>query len=166
MVGITDVTCCVTKSSFLFPADWAKDIFIGMVRVLDHVFEKARLVDVTPRRHTFASLAGDLCCSEPTTATFRPVRRATLHPYRRGVQDDCRPGSRRNGGRPRRHRVNACAERVAEPPGSQPQSLSASCTRTGAYRASRRRVHIRVNGRHGLAVRAAARSSCSNASAN
>jgi integrase len=43
-----------------------------VVRVLDRVCEKARLVDVTPHtlRHTFASLAGDLGFSELTIAAL------------------------------------------------------------------------------------------------
>ena len=61
-----------TKSPFFFPADWGEGHFIGVVRVLDRVCEKARLADVTPHtlRHTFASLAGDLGFSELTIAAL------------------------------------------------------------------------------------------------
>ena len=60
------------KSPFFFPADWGEGHFIGVVRVLDRVCEKARLADVTPHtlRHTFASLAGDLGFSELTIAAL------------------------------------------------------------------------------------------------
>jgi integrase len=61
-----------TTSPFFFPADWGEGHFVGVVRVLDRVCEKARLVDVTPHtlRHTFASLAGDLGFSELTIAAL------------------------------------------------------------------------------------------------
>ncbi len=61
-----------TKSAFYFPADWGDGHFVGVVRVLDRVCEKARLADVTPHtlRHTFASLAGDLGFSELTIAAL------------------------------------------------------------------------------------------------
>lgn len=61
-----------TKSSFFFPADWGEGHFIGVVRVLDRVCERAKLADVTPHtlRHTFASLAGDLGFSELTIAAL------------------------------------------------------------------------------------------------
>jgi integrase len=61
-----------TKSPFFFPADWGEGHFVGVVRVLDRVCEKARLTDVTPHtlRHTFASLAGDLGFSELTIAAL------------------------------------------------------------------------------------------------
>jgi integrase len=61
-----------TKSPFFFPADWGEGHFIGVVRVLDRVCQKARLADITPHtlRHTFASLAGDLGFSELTIAAL------------------------------------------------------------------------------------------------
>ena len=61
-----------TKSPFFFPADWGDGHFVGVVRVLDRICEKARLADVTPHtlRHTFASLAGDLGFSELTIAAL------------------------------------------------------------------------------------------------
>ena len=61
-----------TKSSFFFPADWGEGHFIGVVRVLDRICERAKLADVTPHtlRHTFASLAGDLGFSELTIAAL------------------------------------------------------------------------------------------------
>jgi integrase len=61
-----------TKSSFFFPADWGEGHFIGVVRVLDRICERARLADITPHtlRHTFASLAGDLGFSELTIAAL------------------------------------------------------------------------------------------------
>jgi len=61
-----------TKSPFFFQADWGDGHFIGVVRVLDRVCEKARLADITPHtlRHTFASLAGDLGFSELTIAAL------------------------------------------------------------------------------------------------
>ncbi len=61
-----------TKSPFFFPADWGEGHFIGVVRVLDRVCQKAGLVDITPHtlRHTYASLAGDLGFSELTIAAL------------------------------------------------------------------------------------------------
>lgn len=61
-----------TKSQFFFPADLGDGHFIGLVRVLDRVCNKAELVDVTPHtlRHTFASIAGDLGFSELTIAAL------------------------------------------------------------------------------------------------
>lgn len=61
-----------TKSPFFFPADWGEGHFIGVVRVLDRVCQKAELADITPHtlRHTFASLAGDLGFSELTIAAL------------------------------------------------------------------------------------------------
>jgi integrase len=61
-----------TKSPFFFPADWGEGHFVGVVRVLDRVCEKAHLADVTPHtlRHTFASVAGDLGFSELTIAAL------------------------------------------------------------------------------------------------
>ncbi len=61
-----------TASAFFFPADWGEGHFIGVVRVLDRVCQKAGLVDITPHtlRHTFASLAGDLGFSELTIAAL------------------------------------------------------------------------------------------------
>lgn len=61
-----------TKSTFFFPADWGDGHFVGVVRVLDRVCEKARLTDVTPHtlRHTFASVADDLGFSELTIAAL------------------------------------------------------------------------------------------------
>jgi hypothetical protein len=57
-------------------SNWGDGHFIGVVRVLDRVCEKARLADVTPHtlRHTFASLAGDLGVSELMIVAFaRPL---------------------------------------------------------------------------------------------
>lgn len=61
-----------TKSPFYFPADWGEGHFIGVVRVLDRICERAKIADVTPHtlRHTFASLAGDLGFSELTIAAL------------------------------------------------------------------------------------------------
>jgi site-specific recombinase XerD len=61
-----------TKSPFFFPADWGEGHFIGVVRVLDRICERARLENITPHtlRHTFASLAGDLGFSELTIAAL------------------------------------------------------------------------------------------------
>ena len=61
-----------TKSPFFFPADWGEGHFIGVVRVLDRVCQKAELADITPHtlRHTYASLAGDLGFSELTIAAL------------------------------------------------------------------------------------------------
>ena len=61
-----------TKSPFFFPADWGEGHFIGVVRVLDRICDRAKLADVTPHtlRHTFASLAGDLGFSELTIAAL------------------------------------------------------------------------------------------------
>jgi integrase len=57
---------------FVFPADWGDGHFIGVVRVLDRVCERARLKDVTPHvlRHTFASFAAELGLSELTIAAL------------------------------------------------------------------------------------------------
>lgn len=62
----------MTKSPFFFPADWGEGHFIGVVRVLDRVCQKAGLADITPHtlRHTYASLAGDLGFSELTIAAL------------------------------------------------------------------------------------------------
>jgi integrase len=61
-----------TKSPFFFPADWGEGHFIGVVRVLDRICERACLENITPHtlRHTFASLAGDLGFSELTIAAL------------------------------------------------------------------------------------------------
>ncbi|MGD9884791.1 MAG: tyrosine-type recombinase/integrase [Reyranella sp.] len=61
-------SCC--SSPFVFPADWGDGHFIGVVRVLDRICQKAKLKGVTPHvlRHTFASVAGDLGFSELTIA--------------------------------------------------------------------------------------------------
>jgi integrase len=58
------------ESPFVFPADWGKGHFVGVVRVVTRICEKAELDDVTPHvlRHTFASIAGDLGFSELTIA--------------------------------------------------------------------------------------------------
>lgn len=57
-------------SPFVFPADWGDGHFIGVVRILDRVCERAGLEDVTPHvlRHTFASMAAELGFSELTIA--------------------------------------------------------------------------------------------------
>lgn len=61
-----------TRSKYFFPADWGDGHFIGVVRVLDRICEKAGLEDVTPHvlRHTFASVAGGLGYSELTIAAL------------------------------------------------------------------------------------------------
>ena len=74
-----------TKLPYFFPADWGEGHFVGVVRVLDRVCEKARLADITPHtlRHTFASLAGELGFSELTIAA-RPLgswRHPALYPH-------------------------------------------------------------------------------------
>jgi integrase len=55
-----------------FPADWGDGHFIGLVRLLDRVCQKALLQGVTPYtlRHTFASVVGDLGFSELTIAAL------------------------------------------------------------------------------------------------
>jgi integrase len=60
------------KSPFFFPADWGDGHFVGLIRVLDRVCARAGLADVTPHtlRHTFASVAADLGCSELTIAAL------------------------------------------------------------------------------------------------
>jgi integrase len=57
-------------SPFVFPADWGDGHFIGVVRILDRVCDRAGLEDVTPHvlRHTFASMAAELGFSELTIA--------------------------------------------------------------------------------------------------
>jgi integrase len=61
-----------TNSPFFFPADLGEGHFIGVVRVLERVCQRAELLDVTPHtlRHTFASVAGDLGFSELTIAAL------------------------------------------------------------------------------------------------
>lgn len=75
VIGEAAMTCVEAApgregSPFVFPADWGDGHFVGVVRVLDRVCEKANLDDVTPHvlRHTFASVAGDLGFSELTIA--------------------------------------------------------------------------------------------------
>jgi integrase len=55
---------------YVFPADVGEGHFIGVVRVLDRVCNRAKLVGVTPHvlRHTFASIAAELGFSELTIA--------------------------------------------------------------------------------------------------
>lgn len=74
------------RSSFVFPADSGDGHFIGVVRVLQRICRKAKLLDVTPHvlRHTFASIAGDLGFSELTIAALlghsgRGVTQAYVH---------------------------------------------------------------------------------------
>ncbi len=57
-------------SKYVFPADTGDGHFIGVVRVLQRVCNRANLMGVTPHtlRHTFASVAGDLGFSELTIA--------------------------------------------------------------------------------------------------
>lgn len=61
-----------TGSRFFFPADWGEGHFVGVVRVLDRVCERAGIEKVTPHvlRHTFASVAGGLGYSELTIAAL------------------------------------------------------------------------------------------------
>jgi integrase len=55
-----------SKSPYFFAADIGNGHFVGLVRVLDRLCEKAGLADVTLHtlRHTFGSVAGDLGFSE------------------------------------------------------------------------------------------------------
>lgn len=57
-----------SNSPYVFPADWGEGHFIGVVRVLDRVCERAGLENVTPHtlRHTFASITASLGFSELT----------------------------------------------------------------------------------------------------
>lgn len=73
-------------SPYVFPADWGDGHFIGVVRVLGRVCERAKLDGVTPHvlRHTFASVAGDMDFSELTIAallghTARGVTQRYVH---------------------------------------------------------------------------------------
>jgi site-specific recombinase XerD len=72
VIGATAVALLQSQptggSKYFFPADWGDGHFIGVVRVLDRICERARLEDVTPHvlRHTFASVAGGLGYSELT----------------------------------------------------------------------------------------------------
>jgi integrase len=61
-----------TGSKFFFPADWGDGHFVGVVRVLDRVCQRAGIENVTPHvlRHTFASVAGGLGYSELTIAAL------------------------------------------------------------------------------------------------
>lgn len=61
-----------TGSRFFFPADWGEGHFVGVVRVLDRVCQRAHIENVTPHvlRHTFASVAGGLGYSELTIAAL------------------------------------------------------------------------------------------------
>ena len=54
----------------MFPADWGEGHFIGVIRVLDRICKRAKLLGVTPHvlRHTFASIAAELGFSELTIA--------------------------------------------------------------------------------------------------
>ena len=58
------------RSEYVFSADVGEGHFIGVVRVLQRVCKRAKLIGVTPHtlRHTFASIAGDLGFSELTIA--------------------------------------------------------------------------------------------------
>jgi integrase len=60
------------SSPYVFPADWGKGHFIGVVRVLDRACAAAKLAEVTPHtlRHTFASMGGELGFSELTIAAL------------------------------------------------------------------------------------------------
>jgi integrase len=60
------------EARYFLPADSGEGHFVGVVRVLDRVCTMARLEHVAPHtlRHTFASVAGDLCFSELTIATL------------------------------------------------------------------------------------------------
>jgi integrase len=57
-------------SLFVFPADLGDGHFIGIVRVLKRVCERAKLVGVTPHvlRHTFATISAEMGFSELTIA--------------------------------------------------------------------------------------------------
>jgi site-specific recombinase XerD len=72
VIGVTAVALLQSQptggSKYFFPADWGDGHFIGVVRVLDRICERAGLEDVTPHvlRHTFASVAGGLGYSELT----------------------------------------------------------------------------------------------------
>jgi len=61
-----------SDSAYFFPADWGDGHFIGLVRVLDRICQRAGLEGVTPHvlRHTFASIAGGLGYSELTIAAL------------------------------------------------------------------------------------------------
>jgi integrase len=56
------------SSPYVFPADWGDGHFVGIVRVLSRICERAELSGVTPHvlRHTFASMAAELGFSELT----------------------------------------------------------------------------------------------------
>ena len=58
------------KARWIFPADRGEGHFIGVVKVLDRLCQRADLTGVTPHvlRHTFASVAGELGYSELTIA--------------------------------------------------------------------------------------------------
>lgn len=59
-----------SKSAYVFPADWGDGHFVGVVRVLDRVCQRAGLANVTPHslRHTFASVAASLGFIELTVS--------------------------------------------------------------------------------------------------
>lgn len=59
-----------SNSPFVFPADRGDGHFVGIVRVVDRVCERAGLSDVTPHtmRHTFASIAASMGFSELTVS--------------------------------------------------------------------------------------------------
>ena len=59
-----------SNSPFVFPADWGDGHFVGIVRVLDRLCERAGLTEVTPHtmRHTFASIAASMGLSELTVS--------------------------------------------------------------------------------------------------
>ena len=58
----------ISKSAYVFPADWGDGHFVGVVRVLDRVCQRVGLTNVTPHslRHTFASVAASLGFTELT----------------------------------------------------------------------------------------------------
>ena len=60
----------ISKSAYVFPADWGDGHFVGVVRVLDRVCQRAGLANVTPHslRHTFASVAASLGFTELTVS--------------------------------------------------------------------------------------------------
>ena len=74
------------KSRYVFPADLGEGHFVGVVRVLARICERAKLEGITPHvlRHTFASVAGDLGFSELTIAgllghSARGVTQSYIH---------------------------------------------------------------------------------------
>jgi integrase len=68
---------------FVFPADWGDGHFIGVVRVLNRICQKAKLNDATSHvlRHIFASIAGDLGFRNLLLRAYLDIPRGATQDY-------------------------------------------------------------------------------------